>query len=213
MNHFRKYLAAAAGLLILAIAGALMDTHKVAAQAPTLVTVTNTPLPVTGSLHITGSSHAPLPVRVTHVDTPVDVRDVENPARQIFEKIISGPIPISGTSLTTTIFTAPLGKRLVIEYVSARILMPLGQKVSFQVQLSVGPSIPLVNVPAISQGTFFAEDLFIASQQVRIYVDPGVGVSLVTSRSTTSGGWNNTDWSVVGHLVDCTVAAPCPPSP
>jgi len=210
MSQFKKYFLAVFCLGILMIAGALMDSHRVIAQAPTPVAVTNTPLAITGDVHIAGTTHRPLPVELTHMPTVALVPGTtDNPARHIFQKGFLSNDPADGDKFATASFSAPASQRLVIEYVSANVSVPAGQKVFF----SIAPQPTFgFGVQPVLLGNFFGRDFFEAAQQVRIYVDPGATVSLGTLRNATAGAWGPTFWDLAGYLVDCT-AAPCPPSP
>ncbi len=174
------------------------------------------PVPVTGHVTFAGQHGHPLPVSISNTPVlvninngPLQMRDVDDPARHIFQKHILSAIPSSSADRIFSSFVAPANNRLVIEYVSADVAVPARQKVIFTIVLSSFSAA----VPSISQGAFLGGDEFIAGQQVRIYVEPGETVTMFIRRNASTGTWTPTDWSVVGYLVDCTVDAPCPPSP
>ena len=68
------------------------------------------------------------------------------------------------------VFTIPAGKRLVVDYVSARALVPAGESV-----LSVSLNLPAVHffVVASTQGTdLFGRSVFTAAQSLRATIGP-----------------------------------------
>ena len=71
----------------------------------------------------------PLLVQVVNTSAqPVLVRDVDNPARQPFQATVF--ISISdGVPAGSALLDVPSGRQLVIEYVSASVQLPTGQKV------------------------------------------------------------------------------------
>src|SRR5213083_3739953 len=135
---------------------------------------------------------APSPSNVNVVNTtasPVPVRDVDNPARQPFEaQGMGGFADGASTTGDITIATVPAGKRLVIEYVSMVGAMPLGERILLAGTKDDGTvDDPVVTVPTESgtnaDGTL---DYFIASQLVRVYMDPG-RINCSAERNSTVG--------------------------
>jgi hypothetical protein len=109
---------------------------------------------------------------------PVLGRDVDEPARQPFQR--SGVLSFAAGETTSTVeFTVPANKRLVIEYVSAKITLdePLTW---FSVHTNAGSS----------GGThFFAPttfpnfpDGYVVSQQTRLYANQGSPVTIEARR-------------------------------
>jgi hypothetical protein len=120
------------------------------------------------------------------------VRDVDNPARQPFQKALFG-----GDS-----FVAPAGKRLVIEYVSVRGSGAANDGNGFmQADISTTTNgefashrIPLTQDRV--QDTHFYE----GAESTRIYADPGTPVQFSVAFQSTTGLFSRA--TVSGYLVD-----------
>ena len=101
------------------------------------------------------------------------VRDSDNPARQPFVATLLSPNP------NTFFFIVPNGKRLVIEYVSGEGSLPAGNKLLFaRLQVETQGSIVLHRFLPVLTGTEGNVDVFLVSQQTRLYADPGSTVIL-----------------------------------
>ena len=155
------------------------------------VSVTNTP---TVNL-APGSS-----VAVTAA-TPLRVVDVNN-GIQPFQKYVGATN--TGTNVHTfSLGTVPAGKRLVIEFVSAHGQVPAGEHVElFHLNTVAGPfggathDLLVQAQPAAVSG----DAIFRASQQVRIYADPGTTVTALIRTSTL--GTTTCAIAISGYLVD-----------
>ena len=227
-------------LVLLSVAG----DRRASAQGSTPVLVVNpstSPVPVTGHVTFAGEHGHPLPVSISNTPVsvsisntptvgltpgagvlvgnpataPVWVRDADNPARHIFRKDITANV--NGNSQSLGQFFVPANQRLVIEYVSAFAEAPVGQKVRFHIDTEpFTPQFATFYLPPVFLGNGFIGfgDQFIASQQVRLYFNPGALVALFAERNSGSGSWITPgQWDLAGYLVDCTAAAPCLPSP
>jgi hypothetical protein len=95
-----------------------------------------------------------------------------------------------GEEFVEASFPVPADGHLVIEFITASLTVAIGQSPAVQFRLRTGGIPPpglrhaLVLFP---QGTFGQEDLYAASQLVRLYPDQGSQVFFVFSRSDTSG--------------------------
>ena len=106
-------------------------------------------------------------------------------------------------------FTVPEGKRLVVEFISARVTLPLGQTPSLFVNSlsgAVGFALPLEpqGVRATSVGTF---NEFGAARQVLEFEDSGGFYDVFLERQPSSGSGNVSDSGtgsvyVSGYLID-----------
>jgi hypothetical protein len=148
----------------------------------------------------------PIPVEV--INTPLEIRTAGAPPccvpKHPFRKLIRC-FGTDGTLLVTSDFLVPSGKRLVIENVSVIASLAHGE------QLRVGftysdPSDPSVLVrqdfPLPFQETNFGgADVFVASQQMRVYVDSGTVIT-VSGYRHPQHGFFNVDFSFSGFLVD-----------
>ena len=181
MSSFRKSLVGLAGLLALVSAVAILT-------------------PRTGL----GQPNAPIPTQLNvHVkNTLLDVRDVDNPARQPVQADAECSSEQLGCFLT--IYTVPAGKRLVIEYASMEANIPEGQITQLRVTTVAGgvPSghrLPL-SAPSVTFGSGGGH-LTSVGQQVRLYADPGTSVVVVSLR-TSNVGTATFRFTISGHLVD-----------
>jgi hypothetical protein len=169
MPQFKRYLVAGCCLTILAITGALMNTHHAVAQAPTQVAVVNTPLPITGDVHIAASAHRPLAVEIAHV--PVPVLNVSEPGQAPYQESREFTFGAGGCGPTfcgVTFGPVPAGKRLVVTQISGLFQLPTGRfpLIVFPLSLNSG-------VPATKQGTDSATgfDYFVSNQAILGYFD------------------------------------------
>jgi len=140
------------------------------------VNVVNTPLPVTGTISVGNLGDSPLPVR-----------DVDNPARQ--------PVHFGSK------YTVPAGKRLVIEYISARFRT--SATCGFlEVRLldDIFNSSELHSFYPTFVGTDSTERRYGLSQETKIYVEENKEVGLETAYVNCN--LISTQFAVSGHLVD-----------
>ena len=120
MSRWRKVLIVASSVL----AGALvvppgLAAAKDAVQSVLIANTPDQPVPVAGSVAVTGTVGVNGTVPV---DGTVSVRD----SREPFETRVDLPLG-AGTPFDTFSFDVPAGKRLVVEFVSARVALPSGQ--------------------------------------------------------------------------------------
>ena len=188
------------------------------------VKVTNTPLPVQGTVNASQNgawsvgvnnfpatqtvsfNGAPQPVSFSNTaDSPLFNRDVDN-GRNPFQRhlvldngFVNPTFPGVGCAITQcqASFDIPAGMRLVIEHVAARVQGAAGQKYIAFVQVNGDIAIWLV---LNFQGSFSAIDVLTASQQMRVYADETTPppAALVTS---TNGGVFFADVNISGYLV------------
>ena len=118
------------------------------------------------------------------------VRDVNNPARQPFQTSLTD-VPPSNQ------FKVPSGKRLVIEYVSGRIPVGLGQQLESLYLLTTVNNAATFHffTPILTGGV--TQSIFTVSQQTRIYADPETFVTLYSQ-----GGSLTAVLTISGYLVD-----------
>jgi hypothetical protein len=164
--------------------GQKASTQPTPIPPPVNVNVVNTPLPVTGTISVGNLGDSPLPVR-----------DVDNPARQPVSATANCS-ESTGTNCEATIYSVPAGKRLVIEYVSFQARVPFGQ-VAYM-SITGGPYFPF-SQPAVS---FPGANVVRFAEQVRLYSEPGT--TLVVQGERTGSGLSSTNFSffISGYLVD-----------
>lgn len=151
---------------------------------------------------------------INNIENPVPVYDVKNPAFQPFQ-IYHTVTLNNGEYVNSFSFDVPEGKRLVIEYVSADVEIPRGQKFYAYVQTFIngpsGPSLANHNLVPTFTGSapwFFMGspfDVFAIGQVVRLYADPATllfhSVSFTLNRFSNSGV-ATARASISGYLVD-----------
>jgi len=147
MTTFKRYLIGALGVAILAGTLVLTNPQPASTQGggpgPAQVQVVNTtaqPVPTTaqGTTTIAGNvglTGMPTVQVGNSASSPVLVRDVDNPAKQPFRKGIITAINNGSAVGVGNFVDIPLGKRFVVEHISALTKVPTNQKVlAVQVQ-------------------------------------------------------------------------------
>ena len=127
-------------------------------------------------------------------------RDANEEEQQPFQKTVF----VSSLNTPTAVFTVPHKKRLVIEFFSAEAFVSPGETVSRFFISTQNPSLPPGNVDFThyvgpsSHGPSFGQEVFLASQSLRMYVK--AGDELVVS--ATGDGTGGAFMSVSGYLID-----------
>ena len=187
----------------LAVALASVAPRSANAAVAALVQVANFPAmqAVTGTVTVANTS-----------SNPLFNRDVDNGERNVVRLAASAIEDVGETDSNLAMadangsgeYTVPTGKRLVLDTVSLFAYPPAGQKVFSY--LFNGSTYTAMT--SISQGTFYAQEVFQNSMAVRDYVEPGnkYYVTMIRSANTDLMFW---DVNAVGHLVDCTNGGGC----
>jgi len=181
-----------------------LATSVRADKNPTPVTVINTP---TVSVQqsgkwIVGLNDTPT-VKLSASSAPAQTRSCTDDIVP-YVKTISFNID-SGTTQNNVSIPIPEGKRLIIDYVSARAQGPAGQKFIAQLQTSVSKvESPrgiywLVFFP---QGTFSTIDVFTASQPMHVFAEPGTPPLMFVVTRTRVTGTAFVEATISGHLVN-----------
>jgi hypothetical protein len=133
---------------------------------------------------------------------PALVQDVDNPARAPFQVQLGNPIA-AGANAPNGSFSVPAGRRLVIEHVSALVVVPAGQRVMYtNINTFSGGGLVFHHLKAQSAGVSTATpgEGYITSESLRLYADPGTSVLVAVNRSDSAGtGFMSV--SVSGYLV------------
>jgi len=112
----------------------------------------------------------------------LSVRDVDNAARHPFHVGTNPSLGIpDGSNVATAEFDVPAGKTAVTEYLSVLTLVGSGQRPLVLINAKVGELFSQTYVPSTFQLTQYGYDWWIASQQVRLYADPGAATYKRTS--------------------------------
>ncbi len=155
------------------------------------VTVTNTPLPVTGNVTVDGT---------------MNIRDVENPARQAV--VASDSCDIPATLNCFLRFTVPDGKVLVVETVGVSSVGTIGARLYSTVSFALGGGANgRVTMPTAFVGTFGAFDVNAGTLSARLYAGPGTTVQI--AGALTAAGTGQFSGSISGYLVDCGSGPGC----
>ncbi len=183
-------------ILPLLVAGVLgcfaLSSATQAAPSPTNVNVVNTP-----SVNV-----------INTTASPVQVRDVDNPASQPFQaQVVVGFADGASTTGDITIATVPAGKRLVIEYLSVFSAMLPHQKVINTLIEQAEQGVHGQNYPfgSNADGTL---DYWIGSQPIRFYAQPGPIQCFAERDSTVGANPNSVTFTIVGYLVNCPTCVP-----
>jgi hypothetical protein len=213
-------------LIAMAVLGTLGVTNLAAGAGPDAginVNVVNTPanpVPVTGSVSVTGGITGTVTGTVgltpgtsvlidNTVGDPVRVRNVNDAIQPVQAQ---ASCLVNALGCLPTIYTVPAGKRLVIEYASMRVCVLPGQSATLSVATQVGDQAVFhylnVTPPAAAPGTFaigcnsaVASSEVAVGQQVKIYADAGSGVVLTGTRNSTVGT-ASFQFSISGYLVN-----------
>lgn len=224
MNIFKKRMLAAAVIAVLALIGSLMNSQQStvrAAGGPTVtIDSTQLPLPVQGSLGVSGivSAKQSGTWDVGITGTPL-FRNADEPGRSPY---LSGSTGGGGFCSATDCafglqFNGPApNTRLVIKDVSLRLRLNPGGKIAYAQLFSCSTPnttcqptsvttalyIPLSLQASSVQTGSGASDVWVANQQVDFYVEAGSvpQIWFVTDSSETSG-LANSDASVSGHSI------------
>jgi len=159
-----------------------------------------------------GGNQQPLSVKVINpAAAPALVRDVDNQARPRFSAFKICDIDAHELTNICPIAAAPPDKQIVVEFVSVEAWMDPGELPHARIHATQthAPSgtpltwrFPLVMTP---QGTFDINglrDVFVASQLVRLYVDPGRPVEIELRRSAPGTRTVRFIVTISGDLVD-----------
>lgn len=130
----------------------------------------------------------------------------DKPARQPFQWWRSPQLP-ENTGSTSMTIAVPADKRLVIEFVSANVMIQAtGQIAEVGLATTVNSNIGNFHVPLNRTGTVTipsgTEERFEGAQQMRVYADPGTQVSVSVGRTSPFKGIAVFSVFISGYLVN-----------
>lgn len=195
-RRFVELVSVIAAALLVTVMANLVGASSGNGSAP--VTVQNTPLPVTignDALTIGGTVNAAQSGTwsVGLTGTPsVQIVPLEPYQRQQDYGFSVGDIFAAGT------ISIPSGKRLVIESVSVLARVPAGQSVIFSLVPDLGVVHARHFITAVAQGSFFGQDVFAATEDLRLYATDEITFIAERSGSVGLGGLT---FSISGYLV------------
>lgn len=153
----------------------------------------------------------PQPLNVNVVNTPLPIRDVENPARQPFYaegQVAFGPDTGSVASLLHP--SLPSDSHGVLEYITTECELPSGQRPSLRISQvnAIGGyerdiSFPVLNFQVTVPFGVGMRDVLHSSDPVRIYLPPGNQILVQAQRSPTTS-FGTCQVYVSGFLVNVT---------
>jgi hypothetical protein len=132
----------------------------------------------------------------------IQTRDIENPDRNIWQ-VRNFANEYSLSYVTVPLGQVPSNKRLILDFISLRWLLPQGQTGHCYITLG-HPSIADfdLQVPATGGTNPIGPRVIkIVSQPVRMYIDQG-SVAVACMRTTNEQGQMTLSVTAVGHLVD-----------
>ena len=209
--RFKDYLVVAGGIVLVSLSLSIVYVNPVSGEKPMPVTVTNTPLQVTGATTVSGSVAATQSgawnVGVTGT---ARVANVNDPGRTPFQ----GGVDLVGSQCgLTCVFKfgpVPAGKRLVLQQVSGALLFDGAN--TFKAGACVfapgaASSTALACFNYANPGDTGTEFI----QPVKLYFDEGQTVVVNAASGTANFAFQGNGGqlaTVSGYLVDCS-AAPC----
>ena len=139
--------------------------------------------------------------------SPVQVRDVDNPASQPFQaQVVGGFADGASTTGDITIGTVPAGKLLVIKHISAFGTMLHGQKI-VRATIQTGDVSTYVTISPQGSNADGSRDYFVGSDEVITFVFGKTITEYITMQAErdSAGGANPTSVTIKisGYFVDC----------
>lgn len=197
--QFSKHFYAITGLVVLLTAISVGSNRVQTKSSATSVLVTNSTIPVTlsassAALKIGNSKSDPIPVRDVDVANRTHVHGSENSG---FE---------DGSDFTSFfLYTAPLGKKLIVQGISLRALLPAGQNL-WGVAVHTGSERYFVKVER--QGKAFdGRDVFVAQMDAPIESTYPGTIEVFISRDQKAGE-ALVSADLTGYLVNEPTPAP-----
>jgi hypothetical protein len=133
-------------------------------------------------------------------DNPALVRDVDNPWNAPFQVAIRRDTTAEEFAVFTV--AVPSGKLLVVQHVSARVSVPIGQqaKATMSCQGQAGGGVATHSLIMSHLGTFEGMDEFAASLAVSCYASGSNGMLIGIVRNSNASPMTDIEVSVSGHL-------------
>jgi hypothetical protein len=219
MQKLRNQLIAGGAVLLLAAIGTMMNRQAAqAAGGPSVTIESPIPLPVTGTVAVTGSTTVSGTVAATQSGTwnvgltgtpnvnvanpataPALFLNVEDPGRVAYQAVAKGGCGPVG-SCFAGFSLVPANHRLVIQHISVKGVTGVAPA-NVLVELHV-------NLPGIGADDFSAtataSPIFVFDQPVLLYVDAGA-FALV---DVSGAGITSIEVNLAGYMLDCTTG-PC----
>ncbi len=229
MQKFARAVVLAFCLGTAAIALGLFSTHPAGAAGSAPVTVTNTPLPIQGTVNAVQSSawnvgisgtpsvnvaglpavqfNGTQPVTFSNAEAnPIFTRDVDSAVRHPIVRFVCSDIGTPGGNCGSApnFFTVPGGARLVIEQVDGTCIQYSGTNVTgVGIKIQADTSIVEHSIPLPFHGNSSDALTLNFSQLTRIYAEPETTVSArLTGGFVSPGSGAHCQVTVSGYLVN-----------
>lgn len=207
MERLKRSLSVAGPLGILAVVAIVINMRPAEAQAPgppdglAVRIVSPLPVPTTGSISGTVAVTQSGEWNVGIADSPLAVRNIDEPGRAPFQQLIYG------ADASPVLSKVPAGKRLVIQSVSFEAIA--ARTVPGYVRLAVfGPASADYSFPLTFVGNRSGVgNFYVSNAQVTVYVDSTNAVQFFSDNGF--GAPRNLGVTVSGYLVDCSSDNPC----
>lgn len=138
-------------------------------------------------------------------DSPVPVRDVDRQARIPVVDACTAIIDDGDTSAACLFQDVEVGKRLVVEFISGRILYPNGQTAQVTTlidRIGGGFSQNHFLLQTLQRVNIDGNDWYVVSQPFRIYVQGGARLGVDIARFPYDTGSVTGRFRITGYLVD-----------
>ena len=193
---FKNLLPAVVSIIL--FAGTIANAQQIDGKGPRALAA---PTTSTQNVKVVNTTAEPVPVAVTGTPTvqvanssanPVQIRDADNPARQPFQATLNVSFLANDPgSEPQNSLAVPLGKRLVIKYLSVYIDIPPDQYVAGDLAIIVNngnQALPISWFVLNRQvGVAGQDSIFTAAQPVELYVEPGTEFWAEFFRNSSTG--------------------------
>jgi hypothetical protein len=169
--------------------------------------------PQASTVRVGNGEQEPVPVRPVGVAAVAGTVRVENTPQNpvwVCSACETNAVQLLASGLRSsavnnwTIYTVPAGKRLVIEFASAAIVVRRGEEVSARIRTTVNGVLGLheLVLTGAPRGSHLSGSRLVASHPLRAYADPGTDVVVTTERHSPSGFAGHATFTLSGYLID-----------
>jgi hypothetical protein len=177
------------------------NTVKAGQSGPWTVGISGTPsVSLTGSPTVNFAAGASVQIG-NPSSSPALVRDVDRPGAQPFKAILTSSFNdgFANTNPANTV-TVPIGKRLVIEFVTVYITLPSGQSALLCRLDTTGGFNEYFTLTAAGNDVA-AKATFVGTHRAFVILEPGAQIEAFANRNSGTGSGTLTA-TISGYLVD-----------
>lgn len=188
-----------AGLVGLLSPSLALGAAQVPPSAPvTVVNTTANPVPVTGTIGLTGTANVTVSNTGSNPVPTVSLNQDDKVLNAFRTRLLFG----GGSPQTDKEFTVPTGKRLVIQSISVHVDLATGQKPDVFLTLPIDSGINVIELPVSFAGSdALGRDYYKGLHQTNWVADGGTTVKAV-GRTFSGANTTSVDINVSGYLVD-----------